>query len=382
MSTQKKVLYFIDTLERGGGQRQLFYVLQYMDRTQITPLVLIIQDTDDRYYTDAIASLDIPVLRLHHGHGLMGRLDALRRYLSLMWHHRPQVVHSFSHYSNLISRVMRPFCPPHRLVTTSLSVYNDRQFRSESLTAFLDDIWMTNNPTELERVRQAGIRRPTNSTFIANGVPMAHFADAEATALKQQAFFAGAELIIGVIARIERVKNQIVILQALRSLHDELPPGFRLFNLGIITDENLHRDLEAEIINAELENVVKLLPATDDVAPYYALADITLLPSLWEGFPNVMLESLAAGKPVLISEEANQSGVIEHGINGWVFPAQDVQALSNCLRQVWTLRPEVYQHMAENSRQTARAYRVEAMVEQYIALYTPAENATSGREDP
>ena len=64
----------------------------------------------------------------------------------------------------------------------------------------------------------------------------------------------------------------------------------------------------------------------------YRSADIFISPSLSDSAPNTILEALASGLPVISSDACGASILIENGVNGWVYPWDDVQALGDCMR--------------------------------------------------
>jgi len=68
-----------------------------------------------------------------------------------------------------------------------------------------------------------------------------------------------------------------------------------------------------------------------DVGQHYAAADIFVLPSRYEGFPNVMLEAMAAGLPVVASRVSGTEDAIESGRNGLLVPSGDAGALCEAL---------------------------------------------------
>jgi glycosyltransferase involved in cell wall biosynthesis len=71
-----------------------------------------------------------------------------------------------------------------------------------------------------------------------------------------------------------------------------------------------------------------------DTAPYYALMDVLVLPSHREGFPNVVLEAYAAGKPVAAARATGIVDAVTDGKTGLLFAVGDVAALVGCLQRL------------------------------------------------
>lgn len=81
----------------------------------------------------------------------------------------------------------------------------------------------------------------------------------------------------------------------------------------------------------------------------FRAADYTLLYSGYEGLPHVLLESLAAGTPVIASYKGGNPEVIQHGVNGLLVPYVDVDALANMIRRAFApgIRAEMAAHTAD-----------------------------------
>jgi starch synthase (maltosyl-transferring) len=127
--------------------------------------------------------------------------------------------------------------------------------------------------------------------------------------------------------------------------------------------------LDDAIDQYQLADIVHQHPKTSQPEAFYHAADFTVLASLWEGLPNVILESLAAGRPVIVSEAANNAGVIEQGVNGWIVRTNDAEHLAETLKGVLTLSDAELAAMRPACQQTAARFAMQTMVDQYQALY-------------
>ena len=160
---------------------------------------------------------------------------------------------------------------------------------------------------------------------------------------------------------------------------------------GPIQDIQAQRALDREIETHELANDVVQLPATRDPEAYYFACDTSVLFSPDEGLPNVALESLASGRPVVISAAANTEGMITDGKTGWIVPTGDVARLAETLERVLALSHAELAGMRQACLDRAAEYSVDALVRRYTRLYeswvTPSSaarslQAVSVRESP
>jgi glycosyltransferase involved in cell wall biosynthesis len=93
----------------------------------------------------------------------------------------------------------------------------------------------------------------------------------------------------------------------------------------------------------------------DELREHYRRADVFVLPSLAEGMALVVLEAMAAGLPVVVTEESGYRGVVRHGLDGLVVPARSGQAIAGAL-DVLSESGELRQQMGLAARRRAEEY--------------------------
>jgi glycosyltransferase involved in cell wall biosynthesis len=106
------------------------------------------------------------------------------------------------------------------------------------------------------------------------------------------------------------------------------------FTLGIIGDGSLKEDLQSEIKELQLEKNVFLLGLHTNPYPFMKQARYLVSSSLYEGFSNVIIESLCIGTPVIATNcPGGNAEVIEHGKNGWLCKVQDPADLAEIMEK-------------------------------------------------
>lgn len=88
----------------------------------------------------------------------------------------------------------------------------------------------------------------------------------------------------------------------------------------------------------------------EDIRPALNACDVLVLPSYREGFPNVVLQAGAMGKPVIASDISGCNEVIEDGFNGWLVAPHDALALAERMAQVMTLSTHERRLLGSNAR--------------------------------
>jgi glycosyltransferase involved in cell wall biosynthesis len=106
-----------------------------------------------------------------------------------------------------------------------------------------------------------------------------------------------------------------------------------------------------------------------DVAPYYGLFDVLLLPSGNEGTPVVAIESLAAGTPVVATDVGGVPDVVENGRSGFLTRVGDINGIVDALERL-ARDPDLRDELGQAGRErTIPRYRVDRLVDDVDALY-------------
>lgn len=104
-----------------------------------------------------------------------------------------------------------------------------------------------------------------------------------------------------------------------------------------------------------------------DVAPLYGAADVLVLPTLYDPFPNVALEGMASGLPLLTSNQCGAADLLKHGQNGLLGDSLDRERLVENLRLLQD--PIIRESMCKAARQTVEPLTLDAMSQRLLKLY-------------
>jgi UDP-glucose:(heptosyl)LPS alpha-1,3-glucosyltransferase len=153
------------------------------------------------------------------------------------------------------------------------------------------------------------------------------------------------------------------LLQVLRAFKS-LPDNCYLLVAGYDKREPFYR---AEADRLGLKARVKFLGPQKDVIPCYAAADVFVLPTLYDPFPNAALEALACGLPVITSAKSGAAEVIADHEHGFVCDAYDVEKLQAAMQCLSDKR--VAETMGKQARTVAEQYDLDKMTEKLTSLY-------------
>ena len=154
-------------------------------------------------------------------------------------------------------------------------------------------------------------------------------------------------------------KGVPLLLRAMR----EFPPDAHLLIVG--KDKKI-KSFQAQAAASGLTQRIHFAGGQQDVRPYYGAADVFVLPTLYDPFPNVALEAMACGLPIITSSKSGAAELIRNGENGYVCDALDLRQLVTFMRQIASGN---LKELGKNARKTVENMRLDKMGVELLALY-------------
>ncbi len=196
--------------------------------------------------------------------------------------------------------------------------------------------------------------------ILENGVELERFRpDPEARARLRQALGASpGEVLVGCVARLDPVKDHATLLRAFT----KLPPRVRLVLAG---DGPLRRSLEQL---AKVEGILSRVRFLGHVSePVFPALDVFVLPSLYEGFSNTILEAMACGVPVVATSVGGTPSLVAPD-RGVLVPPGDPQALGAALVRLAN-EEKKRRALGQGGLAFARTRSLDRMARAYEELY-------------
>jgi len=175
------------------------------------------------------------------------------------------------------------------------------------------------------------------------------------------------------VGTLERHKGHQVLLEALARLDSAaLPSPWTLIIAGGRGGDQ-HQALVDCIRKNGWGERVRIVLNRSDIADLLALADVFVMPSIWEGLPMALLEAMLAGKAIVASAIAGIPEAIVSGLEGLLVPPADAGALADALRLLLA-NPARRAVLGEAAAERAkRDFTIAVMAERYQALYAKAQ---------
>lgn len=191
---------------------------------------------------------------------------------------------------------------------------------------------------------------------IPNGVDVVSDVRSDESSAGNQILFVG---------RLCEQKNPLLLVDAFAML----PARFRETSRVVFVGEGpLRGALQTHIRQQGLNDRVQLLGFRDDCQNLMLSSTVMVLPSRWEGLPNVVLEAMAAGLPVIATDVDGTSELIADGDTGWLLPASKADRLAAAMEECLT-RPGERLRRAKRALQLVRQeYSWASVVDRYDEL--------------
>ena len=154
--------------------------------------------------------------------------------------------------------------------------------------------------------------------------------------------------ILGSIGSFEPRKGHPILFEALGELVKNALPTTHLMMVGDGPDETMLKEM---VRTLGLDQHISFFPFTDEPNTIFERLDMTVLPSLnKEGLPNVLLESMSMGVPVVSSNIGGVSEIVIDGETGYMVEPGNKLALAGAIEKAWANQTN-YQHMRVKARE-------------------------------
>ena len=323
-----RVTLAITDLDVGGAERALVALATGLDRDRWRPAVACLAGAGALAGPLREAGIEVACL----GVGARRPVAAVRALGRALRAQRPALVQGFLFHANVASRLAARLAgrPP---VLGGLRVAERRPSRGwhlalDRLTSPLG-VGSVCVSTGVERfsVGRGGLD-PDRLVVIPNGVDPARFDAATPVDRAALGVPPGAELCL-YVGRLDPQKGLEVLVDAAADVARDRPA----WHLAVAGDGPLRDELVARAAAAGLGDRVRWLGRRGDVPGLLRAADCLVLPSLWEGMPNVVLEAMAAGLPVVATAVEGTEDLVIPGATGWLVPPGRPGPLADALRE-------------------------------------------------
>jgi len=318
-----RILHVFVTLPVGGAENLLISILRELDPAVYESVVCTLGEGGE--LAPAVRALGVPLVELQvmgRGKPSAGIVPAL---VDLLRSERIDLVHSHLYHANLHARQAARRAG----VPSVVSIHNT--YTKPKWHRRLRNWWLARHTGAIlvgsEDIRRDVLRYdqvpPALVEIIPNSVDLSRSLPVRAVeAVRDELSLPAGAYVLGTIGRLEIQKGHRVLVEAMAHLRERFPVVLLLIGSGR-EEAALRAQVEALGLQAE----VRLLGTRSDLGDLFAVMDLFVMPSLWEGLSLAMLSAMAAGLPVVATDVGGVAGVLGRDERGWVVPPDAVDAL-------------------------------------------------------
>jgi len=170
------------------------------------------------------------------------------------------------------------------------------------------------------------------------------------------------EFVVGFSGRLSPQKDLKTLIESMQNT----PYNTRLLIAGKGPEK---LNMEKAIRERALDKKVTLLGPVKDIKSFYSSLDIFVLPSLFEGLSNSLLEAMSMGLPVVATDTSGSNELVRDGMTGLLIPKSRPDILSKAINRLYHDRA-LREQLGKEARKTIKiGYSIESIALKYLELY-------------
>jgi glycosyltransferase involved in cell wall biosynthesis len=355
MSTPVKVAILDHTAKLGGGEIALLNLVSRLDRQRFDPLVILFSDGPLKSKLESagvrviVEPLDRRIADTRKdalgGKTLLRLLDVVRS-LRFSWHlsrvlirEKVEIVHTNSLKADILGGIAGRIAGlpiiwhvRDRIEDDYLPTSVARIFRIAA--KWLPDEIIANSASTLDTLRlparmrgnavYSGIELAGRARVVHDGT---HWLDGDFTSTTSVA------PIVGLVGRITPWKGQDVFIRAAKAIHQQFPHArFQIIGAALFDEQQYEQQCRQLVIDLQLDESVQFCGFRDNVPELVAAMDVLVHASTTgEPFGQVIVEGMAAGKPVVATNGGGVPEIVVDGVTGLLVPMGDADALASAV---------------------------------------------------
>lgn len=373
----KKILFALPTFSVGGLEKQLLGQLKYygLNKSKITLATLFSIDDRPDYFDQLPPDINIHKFNFKFGRFFLNSTEVFEVIKFLKKENFDLIVTSMTP-ANFLFSALKPFFK-YKLITREHNIYTDKKVYHRILdqifSYFADAIVAVSEEVADFFSNTSHVNR-NKIIVIHNGIDLELISkygkkSEDKEEIKRRLGFEDKDKIILNVARLKKQKNHEFLIKVFSQFVKKLPEH----KLVILGDGQERGNLEKLIRDLGLKDKVLLLGFRTDVYDFYSISDFFALPSIREGFPNVVLEALAFGLPVISAPVPGIRAVINEN-NGYIVELNEnkwVEKMEKINSRISENRTKINEICSDS----VRNFDIKKTVDQYETLFNKILNS-------
>lgn len=353
----KRILCLIESIGSGGAERQLTGLAVMLKQQGYK--VEVCYYVNREFYLPYLQENGVESCFLAEASNPKTRFFALRKHIKAF---KPDTVISYSASPSMIVCLMKMLGAKFRLIVSERNT-TQKLNRREKIKFFLyrwADVIVPNSQSQANFIDKNFHRLTNKVKVITNYVDTNRFSPTTVSVSKHE------ETRMVCVCSMMPQKN---IPRFVETIAKVVSDGFkiRVDWFGQDLQDDYSRQVHASVKDKGLENVMVFHEPTSAIEDEYRKADVFCLPSLYEGFPNVLCEAMSCGLPVICSWVCDNPSIVRENENGLLFDPLDIGNMAATIEEFILQSPEAKEQMGEKSRKIAlEVFSDSVFIKKYI----------------
>ncbi len=304
----------------------------------------------------------------------------LKKLQSLYYKERFDIVHSYGSIGGFYGRLLKKHFPEIKCVHTihGINYLNKERLFEKNVSKTIEqylvqftDMTICESKYEMKVAFENRIADPKNTIVLYNGIDIDKFsANSTNFELMSELGLNPGNFIIGNVSRFEPQKNQKLIIQASYYLSKRFPE----MKFILVGDGKSFKQMKNYVRDSHLEDVVIFAGERENIVDFYSIFDVFVLPSFWEGTPNVLLEAMAAKSPIVCSNLPNHLEIIQNNYSAFTINPYEMEDLFQRLVVLYET-PEIKEKLGKNAFEAVQKFNEIDQVTKMMKIYTEVQEA-------
>ena len=363
---KKNVALVIGQLSLGGSEKQIYLLARGLHNSGSYNVFVIVLSVVTEPYGKMLEKEGICIISLKRK---IPHFDIfrMRTFHKIIHEKKIDILYSFSLTANFYSYFSLLFNRRVKFISGSRNVETNRSKLLQKIDDFIirkADALVTNSNDNLEHLLSISSKpNKINGYVIHNGINVQ-----SETKLKSN--LKTKELVIGTVALFKKQKNYPLFIELCKSITDKYS-NVNFISIGTGFDFDKMVDYaKSKNINSKIKFLGDRLDVIEIMSKDF---NIFVLTSVREGLPNVIMEAMSCGLPVVATNVGGVSELVEHGKNGFLVPSGDLDGLVKYCK-ILINDPNLRSKMGQKGKDFIKMnYSSEKMVREFEEVFESLE---------